>query len=133
MFAAIYNKKKYYKIILILTILLIVVKQTDFFKKLYFTITRSYEARLIKEYEFCGGESIGFLNNIKDQFNIDYQIPIINYADSPNSSWYFANLKKNITNKIIFLNYNKDTNYSKDLEAYNVIYKHNDCYYLEKK
>ena len=51
MFAAIYNKKKYYKIILILTILLIVVKQTDFFKKLYFTITRSYEARLIKEYK----------------------------------------------------------------------------------
>ena len=53
--------------------------------------------------------------------------------DSANSSWYFANLKRNNNNKIIFLNYNKNTNSLKDLEAYKVIYKHNDCYYLEKK
>ena len=99
------KKKNYNKIIIILTIILITLYQTNFFKKLYFTLSRSHEARLIKEYQFCGGESIGFLSSIKNQFNIDYKIPIINYETSPNSSWYFNELKKIKTNKVIFLNY----------------------------
>ena len=33
-------------------VLLIILKQTDFFKKVYFTLTRSYETRLIKEYDY---------------------------------------------------------------------------------
>jgi hypothetical protein len=127
------NKKKVYKIIIILVILSISTKQTDFFKKSYFTLTRSYDYRLVNSYEFCGSESIGFLDYIKTSFNINYKVPIINFMDSANSSWYFANLKRNNNNKIIFLNYNKNTNSLKDLEAYKVIYKHNDCYYLEKK
>jgi hypothetical protein len=127
------KQKKMLKKIIIITLFLITIKQIDFFKKTYFTLTRAYDYRLVNSYEFCGKESIGFLDYIKTNFNINYKVPIINYTDSPNSSWYFANLKKKITNKIIFLNYNKNTNSSKDLEVHKVIYKHNDCYYLEKK
>ena len=129
----IFKKKKYYKIIIVLIALLITLKQIDFFKKLYFTLTRSYETRLIKEYEFCGSESIGFLNEVKKKFNINYRIPIINYDISPKSDWYFNNLKNIKTNKVIFLNYtmqNKSFNYKKnnkyshDLNSYdNLIYK----------
>jgi len=134
------GKKNYNKIIIILTILLITLNQTNFFKKLYFTLNRSYETRLIKEYKFCGSESIGFLNNIKNQFSIDYKIPIINYETSPNSSWYLNDLKKIKTNKVIFLNYtmdNKNFDYKKnnkfshDLNSYKILYKYNNCYFLE--
>ncbi len=134
------KKKNYNKIIIILIIILIILYQTDFFKKLYFTLSRSYETRLINEYQFCGRESIGFLSKIKKQFNIDYQIPIINYATSPNSSWYFNGLKKIKTNKVIFLNYSldnknfdykKNNKYSHRLNSYKILYKYNNCYFLQ--
>ena len=136
----IFKKKKYYKIIIVLIALLITLKQIDFFKKLYFTLTRSYETRLIKEYEFCGSESIGFLNEVKKKFNINYRIPIINYEISPNSSWYFNSLKKIKTNKVIFLNYTmqnksfnhiKNSKFSHDLNSYKILYEYNNCYFLE--
>jgi|TARA_B110000027_G_C16116999_1_gene300666 hypothetical protein len=134
------KKKNYNKIIIILTIILITLYQTNFFKKLYFTLSRSHETRLIKEYQFCGSESIGFLSSIKNQFNIDYKIPIINYETSPNSSWYFNELKKIKTNKVIFLNYrtdNKNFDYKENnkfshrLNSYKILYKYNNCYFLQ--
>ena len=95
---------------------------------------------MIKEYQFCGSESIGFLSSIKNQFNIDYKIPIINYETSPNSSWYFNELKKIKTNKVIFLNYrtdNKNFDYKENnkfshrLNSYKILYKYNNCYFLQ--
>lgn len=136
-----FNKKNYHKIIIILTIIIIILHQTNFFKKLYFTLTRSYEIRLIKEYKFCGRESIGFLSKIKKNFNINYKIPIINYESSPNSNWYFGDLKKIKTNKVIFLNYtmdNKNFDYKKNskfshsLNSYRILYQYNNCYLMEK-
>ena len=74
-------KKNLFKIILISIIFIILLKQIDFFKKFYFTITRSYESRLINSYEYCGHESIGFLAEVKKKFNIKYNLPIINLRD----------------------------------------------------
>ena len=132
---AIKSKKDYYKFFIILILALILFKQIDFFKKTYFTLTRSYDSRLISSYEFCGKESIGFLSYIKAKFNINSIVPIINFDSSPNSSWYFSDLNKNNTDKIIFLNYNKykqDTSLSYDLRTYKIIYQYNDCYFLKK-
>jgi len=129
-------KENYYKFFIILILILILFKQIDFFKKVYFTLTRSYDSRLVSNYEFCGKESIGFLSYIKTKFNINFIVPIINFENSPNSSWYFSDLNENNTNKIIFLNYdkhNEDISISHDLEAYRIIYKHNKCYFLEKR
>ena len=135
------KKKEVYKTIIITVILLISIKQLDFFKKTHFTLTRSYDTRLAASYEFCKRESIGFLSQVKRQFNIDHQIPIVNYEISPNSSWYFNDLKEIKTNKVIFLNYtmdNKDFDYEKnnkfshDLKLYKIIHKSHNCYYLEK-
>jgi len=129
-------KKDYYKFFIILILTLILFKQLDFFKKVYFTLTRSYDSRLVSNYEFCGKESIGFLSYIKTKFNINFMVPIINFESSPNSSWYFSHLSKKNTNKIIFLNYdkyNQDISASHNLEAYRIIYKHNNCYFLEKR
>ena len=129
-------KKDYYKFYIILILVLILVKQIDIFKKTYFTLTRSYDSRLVSNYEFCGQESIGFLSYIKAKFNIDSIVPIINFESSPNSSWYFSDLNNNKTNKIIFLNYskyNQVNSTSHDLKVYKIIYKYNNCYLLENK
>jgi len=135
-------KKNLFKIILISIIFIILLKQIDFFKKVYFILTKSYDTRMVNSYEYCGGESIGFLNYIKTSFNITYKVPIINFEISPNSSWFFNDLKKMTSNKVIFLNFNKkienlDSNvvrdYSFELDDYNVIYSSDSCYYLEKK
>jgi len=105
-----------------------------------------------KNYKYCGQESIGFLKTIKNKYNIDYKIPIINFSDSPNSSWYYNNLKNKDTNKVIFLNYfmknsvnsrtplnNKNFNYKSNsnfsyyLKDYKILYQSLNCYLLEKK
>ena len=140
------NIKKIKKKLLIysvwLIIFLIICYQISFFKKVYFVITRDYEYRLNNTYEYCGHESVGYLIHLKKKFNINYKIPIINYGNSPNSSWYFNDLKIKETNKIIFLNYtmgNENFNYelndeySHNLNDYNILDNYNNCYLLEKK
>ena len=136
------NSKNFYsQLIIISFMILILFKQMNFFKNFYFTITRDYKTRLINNYEYCGQESIGFLFYIKNRFNITYKIPIINYGNSPNSSWYYNNLETTQTNKVIFLNYtksdknityNNNSKFSHDLDSYKILYKDNNCYLLEK-
>ena len=124
-----------YKNIFVLIILVILFVQIDFFKKTYFTLTRSYENRMISSYEYCGQESIGFLDYVKNNFDINYQIPIKNFADSPNSSWYFSGFNKIDTNKIIFLNFTKDISTNSLIyksQKYKILYKSQNCYFLEK-
>ncbi len=127
------KKSNYIKLFLILIGLLIFLKQIDFFRKIYFLSTRSYETRLLNNYEFCGHESIGFLDFIKKKYNIDYQIPIINFGNSPNSSWYYSDLKKIKTNRIIFLNYRINHNLLYYLKDYRILDQINNCYFLIKE
>ena len=131
-------KKKDYLNFLIFTILtLIMFVQMNLFKKTYFLLTRDYETRLTKSYEYCGKESIGFLSHIKEKFQIDYKIPILNYTDSPNSSWYYNDLKDTKNKKIIFLNYDSNhelnSKYSKYLKDYKILHQYNNCYLLDIK
>ena len=136
------KKSDYIKIFIILVVSLILLQQIDFFRKFYFLYNRSYETRLINNYEFCGHESIGFLAHIKKKYNIDYKIPIINYGNSPNSSWYYSDLKNIKTDKIIFLNYRLDNedfdyklnnNFSYYLKDYKILDQVHNCYFLTKK
>ena len=125
-----------------LIIFLIICYQISFFKKVYFLITRDYDSRLYNTYDYCGYESVGYLINLKKKFNINYKIPIVNYGNSPNSSWYFYDLRIKETNRVIFLNYtmgNENFNYelndeySHNLNDYNILDKYENCYLLEKK
>lgn len=123
-------------------IFLIMCYQISFFKKLYFVITRNYDHRFNNTYEYCGHESIGYLIHLKKKFNINYKIPIINYGNSPNSSWYFNDLRMKETNRVVFLNYtmgNENFDYklnnkfSHNLNDYNILDNYRNCYLLEKK
>ena len=132
-----WKKKDYPKLMILTILILIMFVQMNFFKKIYFLFTRDYQTRLIKSYEYCGKESIGFLSDIKKRFQIDYKIPIVNYTSSPNSSWYYNDLKSIKNKKIIFLNYNSNhkvnTKYSQNLNDYKILHKYNNCYLLDIK
>ena len=125
-----------------LIIFLIICYQISFFKKVYFVITRDYDYRLNNTYDYCGYESVCYLIYLKKKVNINYKIPIVNYGNSPNSSWYFYDLRIKETNRVIFLNYtigNENFNYelndeySHKLNDYNILDNYRNCYLLEKK
>ena len=138
MLKLIISKKENFNKLLLVTLFLIIIKQTNFFRNAYFVIREPYNERLLKQYEFCGYESIGFLNYIKNKYKIDYKIPIINFGNSPNPNWFFSDLK-NINNekKIILLNYGKNqkklfTQYQHyNLSKYKIIEKLENCYFVE--
>ncbi len=136
------SNKIYFDFAVIFLVALITLQQTDFFRNSYFLMKRNYEERLIRSYEYCGKESIGFLAHMKKKYNITYKVPILNFDTSPNSSWYYSSLKYAETNKVIFLNYdlynrnlykNINDEFSYYLESYNVIHQFRNCYLLEKK
>ena len=131
------KKKDYLKVMILTVLVLIMFFQMNLIKKIYFVFTRDYETRLVNSYEYCGKESIGFLSDIKKRFQIDYRIPIVNYTNSPNSSWYYNNLKDIKNKKVIFLNYDSDykvkTKYSQNLRDYKILHQYKDCYLLDIK
>ena len=137
MFYKVLKKKDYLKVMILTVLILIMFTQMNLFKKIYFVFTRDYETRLVNSYEYCGKESIGFLSDVKKRFQIDYRIPIVNYTSSPNSSWYYNNLKDIKNKKVIFLNYNSDykvnTKYSQNLRDYKILLQYNNCYLLDIK
>jgi hypothetical protein len=137
MFYKLLKKKDYLKVMILTVLILIMFFQMNLFKKIYFVFTRDYETRLVNSYEYCGKESIGFLSDVKKSFQIDYRIPIVNYTSSPNSSWYYNNLKDIKNKKVIFLNYDSDykvnTKYSQNLRDYKILYQYNNCYLLDIK
>jgi hypothetical protein len=132
-----WKKKDYPKLMILTILILIMFVQMNFFKKIYFLFTNDYETRLIKSYEYCGKESIGFLSHIKKRFQINYKIPIVNYTSSPNSILYYYDLKNIKNKKIIFLNYNSNykvnTKHSQNLNDYKILHKYKNCYLLDTK
>lgn len=134
------NKKQYLSFILILIILLAIAKQIDFFKSFYFITKLSYKERLLKQYNFCGYESLGFLNYLKEKYNIDRKIKIINFGNSPDPSWFYSDLQDSINSeKIILISYGRNRErFSQlyntyDLKKYKVIENIESCYFLAKK
>ena len=134
------NKNQYYLFIFVFIILLIIVKQTLFFRNAYFVIKFNYKERLLKQYNFCGYESLGFLDYIKQKYSLSQKIPIINFANSPNPSWFYADLKDSKDSKnAIFLSYGKNQEKFShlynlyNLNKYKIIEKFETCYYVVKQ
>lgn len=111
------KKKINTKILIIFISLTIFFVQNDIFRKIYFIFERNYFDRIASKYQFCDGESIGFLNYLRKKYDLNQKIKIINYKRSPRSEWFLRELFKNNYNDItgqeskylILLNY--DSNY----------------------
>lgn len=120
--------------------MLAIAKQTEFFKNFYFIIKLSYKERLLKQYDFCGYESLGFLNYLKEKYNFDKKVKIVNFGNSPDPSWFYSDLQDTVENqKIILLSYGRNRERFShlydvyDLRKYRVIEKIKSCYFVSKK
>jgi hypothetical protein len=134
------NLEKYLYSIIVAIVFLTIIKQTNFFKNTYFVFKFNYEQRLMKQYEFCGHESLGFLNYIKKKYNISYRIPIINFGNSPNPNWFYSDLNDNkLEKRVVFLSYGSNNErfldlYKKyNLQEYKIIEKIETCYFAVKQ
>ena len=134
------NKHQYLLAALIVFIFLIIAKQNSFFKNAYFVFKFSYKERLLKQYNFCGYESLGFLDYIKQKYNLSQKIPIINFGNSPNPSWFYADLNDSKdTSKAIFLSYGRNQERFSQLynlynfNKYKIIEKFESCYYVVRR
>ena len=133
-------KHQYLSVTLIVFIFLIIAKQNSFFKNAYFISKFSYKERLLKQYNFCGYESLGFLDYIKQKYNLNQKIPIINFGNSPNPTWFYADLKGSKDSKnAIFLSYGRNQEKFShlynlyNLNKYKIIEKFETCYYVVKR
>jgi hypothetical protein len=134
------NKSKYLSFVFIFIILLAITKQTEFFKNFFYITKLPYKERLLKQYDFCGYESLGFLNYLKEKYNFDKKVKIVNFGNSPDPSWFYSDLQDTVDNqKIILLSYGKNRErFSRlynayDLGKYRVIENIESCYFLVKK
>jgi hypothetical protein len=134
------SKSKYLSFVFTFIILLAIAKQSDFFKNFYFITKLSYKERLLKQYNFCGYESLGFLNYLKEKYNFDRKVKIINFGNSPDPSWFYSDLQDSVDNeKIIILSYGRNRERfsslynAYDLRKYRVIENIESCYFLKKK
>ena len=123
------NKKKLLIIISLLFFFTLI--QTNFFKNIFELSTTNYNQRIINAEGFCEKRGIGYVNFIKEKYNINKKIRLIT-ADKEPSLWsvFSSNFDKKETSKhIIIINFNSIKT-KIDLEEYKIINKFKDCYYL---
>jgi hypothetical protein len=105
------NKNLTQYILIISSLFIFFLVFNSFPKKLNNIIKNSYQSRLIEIYGYCSRDSYGFLQMIKNKYNIEKNPIIINYKVLPNSIWsIYSPSKKFDIKPRIFLNYPEKLN-----------------------
>ena len=103
------NIKNY--ILIISSLFIIFLVYNSFPQKLNNILKNNYQSRLIEIYGYCSRDSYGFLQMIKNKYNIEKNPIIINYKVLPNSIWTIYNPSKKFDIRpTIFLNYPENLN-----------------------
>ena len=134
-------KKNNIQIFILLSLVLIFLLKADFFKKTFFLFTKNYSERFMDAYNndyfsgFCSKESHGYIQFIKDKYQLTYPPKIINLSEKRRKIpyWIFEKNKNKINeNQAIILNYNSDKKFSFD--NFNIKNNYNNnCFFLVKK
>ncbi len=120
------------KNLIFVLIIIVIFHSFNSAKNAYLIIKNDHNKRLVNSYEFCGNESIGFLNYIKKKYKLNNFITIKNFFVSPDPSWFFLNsrLNKIDSDKTILLGYNENQKINfKNKEGYHFS---EDIKYLKK-
>jgi len=105
------NKHLTQYILIISSLFIIFLIVNSFPKKLNNIIKNNYQSRMIEIYGYCSRDSYGFLQMIKNKYNIKKNPIIINYKVLPNSIWtIYSPSKKFDIRPTIFLNYPENLN-----------------------
>ena len=123
-------------IALIISLLFILFK-INFFNDISQILNVNYTKRISNVYGFCEREGIGYVNFIKEKFNVDKKIDLINSLKRNNNNsgeWAIYNtnfLENDKSDYLIVINYKKLSN-KIDLDQFKIIHNFEDCYFLEK-
>ena len=123
-------------IALIISLLFLLLK-ISFFNDISQILNVNYTKRISNVYGFCEREGIGYVNFIKEKFNVDKKIDLINSLKRNNNNsgkWaiYNTNFSENDkSDYLIVINYKKLSN-KIDLNKFKIIHNFEDCYFLEK-
>jgi hypothetical protein len=124
-------------IVLIISLLILLVK-INFFNDISQILTVKYTKRISNVYGFCEREGTGYLNFIKEKFEVNKKIDLINSLTKNNNNsgkWavYNTNFPENSkSDYLIVINY-KELSSKIDLNQFKIIHNFEDCYFLEKK
>lgn len=101
------NFKKKPQIFILVILIITFAINTNFFRNIYEIILYKFDNRITKKYDYCIGESIGYLLHIKKKYQINDNPKIINYIHTPSVNWSIINTQKKYQNskKLILLNY----------------------------
>lgn len=133
----IYNNRYMFKktnLILIIIPFFFALIQTNFFRNSFELISFNYKKRLNNAEGYCDKSGIGYVNYIKEKFNINEKIQLISVDKEPTEwiEWSVFSSKSNhntASKHIIIINYNllKD---KLDLNKFKIVDNFKDCYYL---
>ena len=129
------NLKKKSQVLLILISIIVLSISTNFFRNLYEVIEHKFDDRITKKYDYCTGESVGYLLYIKKKYQINDNPDIINYIHTASVDWTMINTKKidQNSNRIILLNYT-GSNHVKNLNKIsNNLFQLKDPHFLVDK
>lgn len=100
---------KHYYILIIIFFFIIYLITTPFIKKFNNILKKNYYSRMVEINGYCSMDSYGFLQMIKEKYNLERNPLIINYKVLPNSIWAIYSPSKKFDNRPrIFLNYPKN-------------------------
>jgi len=129
------NFRKKPQILILLILIIIFSINTNFFRNIYEIILYKFDNRITKKYDYCIGESIGYLLYIKKKYQINDNPKIINYTHTPSVNWAIINTQKinQKSKKVILLNYP-----GPDYEVYlnkinNNLFELNDAFFFTDK
>ena len=125
------KKNKIFILLMILFLYFLI--KVNFLRNLYEVIFLNHEERISKVYGFCENEGVGYVNFIKNKFDIKEKIILINAKKNPHQ-WPDYNTKfKEVDSAkhFIIINYKKVKN-KIDFKNYKILNKINDCYYVIK-
>jgi len=125
------KKNKIFILLMILFLYFLI--KVNFLRNLYEVIFLNHEERISKVYGFCENEGVGYINFIKNKFDIKEKIILINAKKSPHQ-WSVYNTKfKEVDSAkhFIIINYKKVKN-KINFKNYKILNKINDCYYVVK-
>ena len=101
------NKKNYFNFAILFLLVIFLSEKTNFTRSVYDILKMKYYERLVKRYDYCSKDGVGYIIDLKNKFDLVKINPkVVNFRSSPIPKWLFFNTSAEVSNEfIIFLNY----------------------------
>ena len=101
------NKKNYFNFAILFLLVILLSEKTNFTRSVYDILKLKYYERLVKRYDYCSKDGVGYILELKNKFDLAKINPkVVNFRSSPIPKWLFFNTSSEVSNEfIIFLNY----------------------------